>query len=331
MSYIAVIGAGSWGTTLAHLLSSKGFEIALWVYEKDLSEEIQQTRINSVYLPDIELPENIHVTRSLEEALKKARYIVNAVPAQYTRSIFKEVLPHIIDEAIIISVAKGIERRTLLTVSSILKELSAHPVAVLSGPSFAKEVIKKLPTAVTLATENIHTGVLLQEIFNVNHFRVYTHDDLLGVELGGSLKNVMAIASGIADSLGLGNNARASLITRGLIEMTRLGIAMGAKERTFSGLSGIGDLVLTCSSPLSRNYTVGVKLGQGMKLKDILTQMRSVAEGVPTAESAYELSKKYHIEMPIIEQVYKVLYEDKDAVLAVKDLLERSLKSEFYG
>ncbi|MCJ7484332.1 MAG: NAD(P)-dependent glycerol-3-phosphate dehydrogenase [Thermodesulfovibrionales bacterium] len=331
MSYIAVIGAGSWGTTLAHLLSSKGFEIALWVYEKDLSEEIRQTRINSVYLPDIELPENIHVTGSLEEALKKARYIVNAVPAQYTRSIFKEVLPHIIDEAIIISVAKGIERRTLLTVSSILKELSAHPVAVLSGPSFAKEVIKKLPTAVTLATENIHTGVHLQEIFNVNHFRVYTHDDLLGVELGGSLKNVMAIASGIADSLGLGNNARASLITRGLVEMTRLGIAMGAKERTFSGLSGIGDLVLTCSSPLSRNYTVGVKLGQGMKLKDILTQMRSVAEGVPTAESAYELSIKYHIEMPIIEQVYKVLYEDKDAVLAVKDLLERSLKSEFYG
>jgi glycerol-3-phosphate dehydrogenase (NAD(P)+) len=331
MSYIAVIGAGSWGTTLAHLLSSKGFEIALWVYEKDLSEEIRQTRINSVYLPDIELPENIHVTGSLEEALKKARYIVNAVPAQYTRSIFKEVLPHIIDEAIIISVAKGIERGTLLTVSSILKELSAHPVAVLSGPSFAKEVIKKLPTAVTLATENIHTGIQLQEIFNVNHFRVYTHDDLLGVELGGSLKNVMAIASGIADSLGLGNNARASLITRGLVEMTRLGIAMGAKERTFSGLSGIGDLVLTCSSPLSRNYTVGVKLGQGMKLKDILTQMRSVAEGVPTAESAYELSKKYHIEMPIIEQVYKVLYEDKDAVLAVKDLLERSLKSEFYG
>ncbi len=291
MSYIAVIGAGSWGTTLAHLLSSKGFEIALWVYEKELSEEIRQTRINSVYLPDIELPDNIHVTGSLEEALKKARYIVNAVPAQYTRSIFKEVLPYIIDEAIIISVAKGIERGTLLTVSSILKELSAHPVAVLSGPSFAKEVIKKLPTAVTLATENIHTGVLLQEIFNVNHFRVYTHDDLLGVELGGSLKNVMAIASGIADSLGLGNNARASLITRGLIEMTRLGIAMGAKERTFSGLSGIGDLVLTCSSPLSRNYTVGVKLGQGMKLKDILTQMRSVAEGVPTAESAYELSK----------------------------------------
>jgi glycerol-3-phosphate dehydrogenase (NAD(P)+) len=331
MSYIAVIGAGSWGTTIAHLLSGKGLDIGLWVYEKDLSEEIRQTRINSVYLPGIELPDNIRVTGSLEEALRKARYIVNAVPAQYTRSIFSGVLPHLSDEAIIVSVAKGIERGTLLTVSSILKELTTHQVAVLSGPSFAKEVIKKLPTAVTLATENIHTGVLLQEIFNVNHFRVYTHDDLLGVELGGALKNVMAIASGIADSLGLGNNARASLITRGLIEMTRLGVAMGAKERTFSGLSGIGDLVLTCSSPLSRNYTVGTKLGQGMKLKDILTQMRSVAEGVPTAESAYALSQKYRIEMPIIEQVYQVLKEDKDPALAVKDLMERSLKSEFYG
>src|SRR4030042_1798095 len=231
MSYIAVIGAGSWGTTLAHLLSSKSFDIALWVYEKDLAEEIRQTRINSVYLPDIELPDNIHVTGSLEAALKKARYIVNAVPTQYTRSIFKEVLPHIIDEAIIISVAKGIERGTLLTVSSILKELSAHPVAVLSGPSFATEGMKKLPTAVTLATENIHTGVPLQEIFNVNHFRVYTHDDLLGVELGGSLKNGTAIASGIADSLGLGNNARASLITRGLVKMTRLGSGLGDTER----------------------------------------------------------------------------------------------------
>ncbi len=331
MSYITVIGAGSWGTTLAHLLSGKGFDIALWVYEKDLSEEIRQTRINSVYLPGIELPYNIRVTGSLEEALQKARYIVNAVPAQYTRSIFREVLPHITDEAIVVSIAKGIERGTLLTVSSILKELFSNPVAVLSGPSFAKEVIKKLPTAVTLATENTQTGVLLQEIFNVNHFRVYTHDDLLGVELGGALKNVMAIASGIADSLGLGNNARASLITRGLVEMTRLGVAMGAKERTFSGLSGIGDLVLTCSSSLSRNYTVGAKLGQGMKLKDILTQMRSVAEGVATAESAYALSQKYRIEMPIIEQVYKVLNEDKDPALAVKDLMERSLKSEFYG
>jgi glycerol-3-phosphate dehydrogenase (NAD(P)+) len=211
-----------------------------------------------------------------------------------------------------------------------LKELANHPVAVLSGPSFAKEVIKKLPTTVTLASEDNNIGLMLQELFNVDNFRVYTHDDILGVELGGALKNVMAIAAGIIESLGLGNNTRASLITRGLAEMTRLGIAMGAKEKTFSGLSGIGDLVLTCTSPLSRNYTVGMKLGQGLKIQDILLKTRSVAEGVATAESAYELSKKYQIEMPIIEQVYKIIYDGKDPVLALRDLMERSLKSEFY-
>jgi glycerol-3-phosphate dehydrogenase (NAD(P)+) len=331
MSYISVIGAGSWGTTLACLLSDKGYDVTLWVHEKDLSEEINKTRINITYLPDITIPDDVRVTDSIDEALKKARYVLNAVPAQYVRAVFKEAFPYMLDEAIIISVSKGIEKGTLLTVSSILNELSNHSVAVLSGPSFAKEVIKQLPTAVTLATEDKNIRIILQEIFNINNFRVYTHDDVLGVEIGGALKNVMAIASGISVSLGLGNNARASLITRGLVEMTRLGVAMGAKERTFAGLSGIGDLVLTCTSPLSRNYTVGVKLGQGMKLKDILSQTRSVAEGVETAESAYELAKKYNIEMPIVEQVYKVIYDDKDPALAVKDLMERSLKSEFYG
>lgn len=331
MSYISVIGAGGWGTTLACLLSNKGYDVTLWVREKNVAEEINNTRINSAYLPDITLPDDLRITHSIDDAVKKARYVLNAVPAQYTRAVFKEAFPFIPDQAIIISASKGIERGTLLTVSCILKELSAHPVAVLSGPSFAKEVIKKLPAAVTIATEDKNIGFILQEMFNINNFRVYTHDDILGVEIGGALKNVMAIASGISDSLGLGNNARASLITRGLVEMTRLGVAMGAKEKTFSGLSGIGDLVLTCTSPLSRNYTVGIKLGQGMKLKEILDQTRSVAEGVATAESAFELSKKHNIEMPIVEQVYRVLYEDKDPVLAVKDLLERSLKTEFYG
>jgi len=331
MSYISVIGAGAWGTTLACLLSNKGYDVTLWVREKNVAEEINNTRINSAYLPDITLPDDLRITHSIDDAVKKARYVLNAVPAQYTRAVFKEAFPFIPDQAIIISASKGIERGTLLTVSCILKELSAHPVAVLSGPSFAKEVIKKLPAAVTLATEDKNIGFILQEMFNINNFRVYTHDDIVGVEIGGALKNVMAIASGISDSLGLGNNARASLITRGLVEMTRLGVAMGAKEKTFSGLSGIGDLVLTCTSPLSRNYTVGIKLGQGMKLKEILDQTRSVAEGVATAESAFELSKKYNVEMPIVEQVYRVLYEDKDPSLAVKDLMERSLKSEFYG
>ncbi len=331
MSYITVIGAGSWGTTLACLLSDKGYDVTLWAFEKDLVDEINQTRINSIYLPDVTIPDNLKVTNNIEEALKKARYVVNAVPAQYTRLVFKEAAACLNNEAVIISVSKGIERGTLLTVSSILKEMTKHPVTVLSGPSFAKEVIKKLPTAVTLATGDINTGIVLQEIFNTQYFRVYTHDDIIGAEMGGALKNVMAIAAGIAESLGLGNNARASLITRGLIEMTRLAVAIGARERTFSGLSGIGDLVLTCTSPLSRNYTVGMKLGQGLKLKEILGLTKSVAEGVATAESAYALSQKYSIEMPIIEQVYKILYEDKDPSLAVKDLMERSLKSEFYG
>ncbi|MFA4919483.1 MAG: NAD(P)H-dependent glycerol-3-phosphate dehydrogenase [Thermodesulfovibrionales bacterium] len=331
MSYITVIGAGSWGTTLACLLSDKGYDVTLWAFEKDLVEEINQTRINGIYLPDVTIPDNLKVTNNIEEALKKARYVVNAVPTQYTRLVFKEAAACLNNEAVIISVSKGIERGTLLTVSSILKEMTRHPVTVLSGPSFAKEVIKKLPTAVTLATGDINTGIALQEIFNTQYFRVYTHDDIIGAEMGGALKNVMAIAAGIAESLGLGNNARASLITRGLIEMTRLAVAIGARERTFSGLSGIGDLVLTCTSPLSRNYTVGMKLGQGLKLKEILGLTKSVAEGVATAESAYALSQKYSIEMPIIEQVYKILYEDKDPSLAVKDLMERSLKSEFYG
>ncbi len=329
MSYISIIGAGSWGTTLACLLSEKGYDVALWVHEEELAKEIDKQRINSVYLPEIVIPDDIKVLHDIEKALNKARYVVNAVPSQYVRGVFKDTAQYLADEATIISASKGIERGTLLTVSSVLKELLSREVAVLSGPSFAREVIKKLPTAVTVATKDKKTGYILQELFNLNNFRVYTHDDIIGVEIGGALKNVMAIAAGISDALGLGNNARASLITRGLAEMTRLGVAMGAKEKTFSGLSGIGDLLLTCTSNLSRNYTVGTKLGQGMKLEEILNQMKSVAEGVSTAESAFELSKKYDIEMPIVEQVYRVIYEGKDPRQAVKDLMERSLKAEF--
>jgi len=331
MCYITVIGAGSWGTTLAYLLSEKGYDVSLWAHEEDLAEEIKRTRINSIYLPDINLPENIKISHRLDEVVAKARYVLNVVPSQHARSVFKEALSYMPDEAVIISASKGIERGTLLTVSSILKELSDRHLAVLSGPSFAKEVIKKMPTAVTLATGDKDRGLILQEVFNTNHFRVYTHDDMLGVEIGGALKNVVAIASGISDGLGLGHNARAALITRGLAEMKRLGLAMGAKKETFSGLSGLGDLVLTCTGPLSRNYTLGTKLAQGMKLTDILSQTKTVAEGVATAESAYELSKKYNIEMPIVEQVYQVLYKDKGPAAAVNDLMHRTLKAEFYG
>lgn len=329
MNRIAVIGAGSWGTTLAVLLAGKKQAVSLWVYEQDLAEEIKRTRINTVYLPEAVIPENIIISHRIEDVLKEAKYILNVVPTQHTKSVFKNILPYISDDALIISASKGIEKGTLLTVSGILKELSGHEVAVLSGPSFAKEVIKKLPTAVTLATDNSTDALLLQEIFNTDYFRVYTHDDVLGVELGGALKNVIAIASGISDALNLGFNARAALITRGLAEITRLGVAMGAKERTFMGLSGLGDLVLTCTGPLSRNYTVGFKLGRGDKLKDILLSMSMVAEGVTTADAAYQLSKKYKVDMPIVEQIYKVINEGKSPSGAVRELMTRTLKSEF--
>jgi len=330
MSYISVIGAGSWGTTIACMLTEKGYDVVLWVHDSELAERINEKGENDVYLPGFKLPTSLRATNDIEQALNKSRYVINAVPSQYTRAVFKNVKDFLKKDATIVSVSKGIERGTLMTVSSILKELCNREISVLSGPSFAKEVIKKLPTAVTIASNDKTTALMLQEIFNLSYFRVYTHDDVLGVELGGALKNVIAIASGISDSLSLGYNARASLITRGIAEIKRLGVAMGANIKTFSGLSGIGDLVLTCTSNLSRNYTVGVKLGQGNKLEDVVSNTKSIAEGITTAESAYELSKKHGIEMPIVEQVYKVIYENKDPSLAVRDLLERPLKKEFY-
>lgn len=329
--YISVIGAGSWGTTLAALLTEKGYDVTLWAYEKDLATQINEKKINNIYLPDAALPADLKATNDIAKAAARARYIVCAVPTQHIRRVFSELRPHIRDESIIISVSKGIEIDTLLLPSMILKEILNKPVSVLSGPSFAKEVISKLPTAVTLATEDNKTALLLQEIFNTDYFRVYTHDDIIGVETGGALKNIMAIAAGIGDGLGLGYNARAALITRGLAEIKRLGLCLNAKEMTFSGLSGLGDLVLTCTGPLSRNYTVGFKLGKGFKLSDIVSQTKYIAEGVPTTLSAYELSKKHNIDIPIIEQIYLTLYKDKSPGNAVKDLMNRSLKSEFHG
>lgn len=329
MSYISVIGAGSWGTTLASLLAEKGYDVSLWSHEKDVAEEIQRNRTNSVYLPEAVLPAALKATHHIEESMEKARYILNVVPTQFARSVFSGAARFVHEEAVIVSAAKGIEHGSLLTVSSVLRDLTGRQIAVLSGPSFAREVISKLPTAVTLATNNAETALLLQEIFNTGYFRVYTHTDMVGVELGGALKNVIAIASGISDGLGLGHNARAALITRGIAEMTRLGERMGADKRTFSGLSGIGDLVLTCTGPLSRNYSVGVNLGQGRKLSEILSSKKSVAEGVATALSAFELSLKFDVEMPIVEQVYEVIYKDKSPAEAADVLMNRALRPEF--
>lgn len=330
MSYIAVIGAGSWGTTLSCLLADKGYDTSLWVHEKDLSEEMKKTRVNSVYLPGFTIPDNVVITNNLSEAINKARYVLTVIPTQHARKIIEESLRYVRNDAVLINASKGIEQKTLMTASSIIRQLTDHEFAVLSGPSFAMEVSKKLPTAVTLSCEDPATALLLQEIFNTHYFRVYTHDDIIGVELGGALKNVIAIATGLCDGLELGHNARAALITRGLAEIKRLGAALGAREETFSGLSGLGDLILTSTANLSRNYTLGTKLGLGMKLDNILSQTKSVAEGVATAESAYELSKKFSVQMPIIEQIYMVIYENKDPGLAVTELMNRSLKTEFH-
>jgi glycerol-3-phosphate dehydrogenase (NAD(P)+) len=329
MKNIAVIGAGSWGTTLASLLADKGNNVSLWVYEEDLAEEINKSRTNFKYLPGFVLPETLMASSDIKEVLEGAKYIVNVVPTQHTRRVFETAKSYISDDAPIVNASKGIENGTLLTVSGIIEELTGKKVAVLSGPSFAKEVIEKRPTAVTLASGSGEEGPELQKLFSTEYFRVYTNRDIIGAELGGALKNVMAIASGISDGLDLGSSTRAALITRGLAEMTRMGVAMGADEKTFGGLSGIGDLVLTCTGTLSRNYTVGFKLGQGESLEDILAGMSMVAEGVATSESAYELSRKHKVEMPIVEQIYEVIRNDKKPVDAVKELMTRSLKSEY--
>lgn len=330
MSYIAVLGAGSWGTTLACILAEKDYDTSLWFHEEELCVEAKETGLNTIYLPGFAIPDNVLLTCNLSETVQKARYIVNAVPAQFMRGVLEKVLPHVRPDAIIINASKGIEKKTLLTASAIISELTDNKTAVLSGPSLALEVIKKLPTAVTIACRDNSTALLLQEIFNTPYFRVYTHDDVIGVSLAGALKNVIAIAAGISDGLLLGNNARAALITRGLAEIKRLGLAAGARKETFSGLSGIGDLILTCTAALSRNYSLGLRLGQGMKLNDILSQTRSVIEGVATAESAKELAQTYNMQMPIVEQVYEVIYEDKEPALAVNDLMTRTLRTEFY-
>ena len=329
--YISVIGAGSWGTTLASLLAEKGYDVTLWAYERELAEAIDKEKVNSVYLPGVCLHPELKATNDIVHAVSRARYILSVVPTQHIRNVFARLKPHVRPDAVIISASKGIEIGTLLTPSMVLREILDMPVSVLSGPSFAKEVIAKLPTAVTLATGDKKAALLLQELFNTDYFRVYTHDDIIGVEVGGALKNIMAIAAGICDGLGLGYNARAALITRGLSEIKRLGVCLNAREVTFSGLSGLGDLVLTCTGPLSRNYTVGHNLGEGMKLSEIVSRTKYIAEGVTTTLSAYELSKKHSLDIPIVEQIYLALYKDKPPIEAVRDLMNRSLKSEFYG
>jgi glycerol-3-phosphate dehydrogenase (NAD(P)+) len=329
---IGVIGAGAWGTALALLLADKGHDVALWMFEKDLAEETQRTRDNRVYLPGFALPANISVTPSLEEAVRDRPFVLSVVPSHTVRTVSKQFAPYLADNAVIVSSSKGIEIETLLPLSDVFLETLPSKfnkrLCFLSGPSFAKEVAQKMPTAVALASYEPVAGNLTQKLMSTNYFRVYTNTDVIGVELGGSVKNVIAIAAGVLEGLGFGYNTMAALLTRGLAEMTRLGTALRADPRTFSGLAGMGDLVLTCTGGLSRNRTLGVRLGKGEKLDDILKSANTVAEGVKTAKAARELAKKNGIEMPIVEEVYSILYEGKDPRQATKDLMGRTLKGE---
>lgn len=327
----AVIGAGAWGTTLANLLAKKGVETCLWAREQDLLTEIKTKRENTWYLPNIKLSDNLDSTSDLAKAVKGTDYVLMVVPTQFIRQVLlsmKDLLPQ---RPAMICASKGIELDTLSTVSQIFKEALAGlkpKFAHLSGPSFAFEVSSEMPTSVALGCEDKKLAKSIQELFSTDYFRVYTNQDVIGVELGGAVKNIIAIAAGIADGLNFGTNARAALITRGLAEMSRLGKAMGANPKTFMGLSGMGDLVLTCTGDLSRNRQVGLKLGHGKKLYEILDQMKMVAEGVKTTKSVFDLAQKLKVELPITEQVHSILYEDKDPSLAVKELMARDLKEE---
>lgn len=329
---IGVIGAGAWGTTLADLLAKKGHAVTLWAYEADLVERMRQNRKNDLYLSGFTLDDRLEFTHDLAEVTAGKEMLVLVAPSQVMRHVVRQAEPHIGPGTILVSAAKGIENDSLLPMSEVLREILPEEkfrrLVFLSGPTFAREVAAEMPTAVTVAAADEAVARQVQELFSCHYFRVYRSSDVIGVELGGALKNVIAVAAGICDGLGYGYNARAALISRGLVEMTRIGVAMGAQEKTFHGLSGMGDLVLTCTGDLSRNRTVGLELGRGRKLEEVLSGMRVVAEGLKTALSAYQLAAKLDVETPIINEMYRILYEAKPPRSAVLDLMNRQLKAE---
>ena len=331
---IGVIGAGSWGTALANLLGRQGFSLDLWVYEKEIRDQIQQDRENRVFLPGVRLSENLNPTNDIAEAVAGKDMLLIVVPSHVMRETAHHIHAHLSDRTIVVSASKGIENKTHLTMSGVLREIFSETpeglLAVLSGPSFAREVAANVPTVVTVAAKDPEVATRLQHTFATPFFRVYTSDDVIGVELGGAVKNVIAIAAGIIDGLGLGLNTRAALITRGLAEIRRLGSKLGAAPRTLAGLSGVGDLILTCTGDLSRNHTVGKKIGEGRKLGEILAETPMVAEGVKTAKSVFNLSKKLGVDMPISHEIYRILYEDFSPTEALNNLMTRDLKEEFY-
>jgi glycerol-3-phosphate dehydrogenase (NAD(P)+) len=332
MVRMGVVGGGSWGTAIANHMALKGFDVDLWIREEEVYYQIKEKGINETFLPGIKLSNGIRPVQSFEEVSSEKDLLLIVVPSHVFRDISTKLSPSLSPSAPLVLGTKGIENETLMTMSQVVKSVLpgnwGDSLACISGPSFAREVCYKHPTAVTLASGNEKLAKYLQGLFSADYFRVYTTQDVIGVELGGALKNVIAIAAGASDGLGFGYNARAALITRGLAEITRLGVSMGAKPLTFAGLAGIGDLILTCTGDLSRNRMVGLKLAKGVPVQEIASGMNMIAEGIKTSLSTYNLAKKMGIEMPISTEVYNIIYKGKDPRKAVKDLMTRELKVE---
>ncbi|MCH7977348.1 MAG: NAD(P)-dependent glycerol-3-phosphate dehydrogenase [Acidobacteria bacterium] len=332
MKNVAIIGAGGWGTALAIALARKAGTIRLWVFEPDLCESLRKTRVNDLYLPGFRIPENVEPTGDLSVALAGAEMILSVPPSHHLRGIYQQMLPWLEPHQIFVSATKGLENNSLLRMSQVIEEsLQAKfqpKLAVISGPTFSKEVAQGQPAALVVASSDESLALLVQREFSHSAFRLYTNNDVVGVELGGAVKNVIAIAAGVCDGLGMGANAIAALITRGLSEITRLACACGGRRETMAGLAGLGDLVLTCTGGLSRNRTVGVKLGEGQSLTEILKPMRMVAEGINTTAATLQLARQKGVEMPITEQMHALLYHNCSPQDAVRNLMERSLKAE---
>ena len=326
---ILVIGDGGWGTALAILLHKRGHRVTLWSAFPDYARILRQKRKNTKFLPGIPIPRGVIITADAGKAKEAIDFVVVAVPSRYLRSVLERFEGYIRPETCVVSVTKGIERMTLLRPSELIrKALGSRAIVVLSGPSHAEEVARNLPATVVAACEDMRYSREVQANLSTERFRIYTSSDVVGVELGGALKNIIAIAAGISDGLALGDNAKAALMTRGLAEITRLGLAMGARAETFSGLSGLGDLITTCASPYGRNRAVGLAIGKGEKLRDILQAMEMVAEGVETTKAARSLARRLGVQMPITEEVYRILFRGKRALEAVNCLMTRALRPE---
>lgn len=329
MKNITILGAGSWGTALYLLLRDNGHRVRLWSWQQSHVAEVLADHENKQFLPGVPLPSDVEISSDMAAVLAGAEVVVFAVPSHVVRSVARQAAPLISQDAIIVNVAKGFEKDTLLRLSQVLaEELSAHDIVVLSGPSHAEEVAKKLPTTVVVSSLNENAAKEIQTVFMSDNFRVYTNDDIIGVELGGALKNIIALGAGVVDGLGLGDNTKAALMTRGLAEMARLGEAMGAKVFTFAGLTGIGDLIVTCGSMHSRNRRAGILLGQGHSLDDTLKEVGMVVEGVNAVANVHMLRQKYNVSMPISEMIYRVLFEGMDAREAILTLMTRDKASE---